>query len=109
MVLVMPHIFDVDVVTAVLHHMNDDHADDNLLITRAFSESADGAEITAATMTGFDGDGGVWEVTRDGAVSEVRVPWPGGPITERPEVRREVVALYDLACERLGVEPRPHA
>ena len=37
------------------------------------------------------------------------MPWPGGPITERAEVRREIVALYDEACRRLGVEPRPHA
>jgi hypothetical protein len=34
--------------------------------------------------------------------------WPAGTITERGEIRREVVALYDTACERLGVEPRPH-
>ena len=104
----MPHTFDADVITAVLRHMNGDHTDDNLLIARAFSEPSD-AEITAAVMTGFDGDGGVWEVTAAGASSELRVPWPGGPITERPEVRREVVALYDDACARLGVEPRPHA
>ena len=45
----------------------------------------------------------------DGGSIEVRVPWPGGPITERREVRREIVALYDEACRRLGVEPRPHA
>lgn len=104
----MPHTFDSDVTTAVLRHMNGDHTDDNLLIARAFAESS-GAEITDAVMTGFDGDAGVWEITRDGAVAELRVPWPGGPITERPAVRREVVALYDAACARLGVEPRPHA
>ena len=39
----------------------------------------------------------------------VTVPWLGGPISERPEVRREIVALYDEACRRLGIEPRPHA
>ncbi|MEU4014429.1 MULTISPECIES: DUF2470 domain-containing protein [unclassified Microbacterium] len=103
----MPHLFDADVITAVLRHMNGDHTDDNLLIARAFGPSA--AEITDSTMTGFDGEGGVWEITADGAVSELRVPWPGGPIADRPAVRREVVALYDEACARLGVEPRPHA
>ena len=87
--------------------MNGDHTDDNLLITRAFAPERD---IAAATMTGFDGDGGVWEVnSAAGTVAEVRIPWPGGTISERPEVRREVVALYDEACRRLGVEPRPHA
>ncbi|MFJ4999061.1 DUF2470 domain-containing protein [Microbacterium sp. NPDC088619] len=104
----MPHIFEADVVSAILRHMNGDHTDDNLLITRAFS-SAEGDEITDAVMTDLDGDGGVWEVTRSGAASELRIAWPSGPITERPAVRREVVALYDLACEKLGVEPRPHA
>jgi|TARA_B100000519_G_scaffold161223_1_gene143280 hypothetical protein len=101
------HVFDPDVQTAILRHMNGDHTDDNLLITRAFAPERD---IAAATMTGFDGDGGVWEVTSAaGTVAEVRIPWPGGTISERPEVRREVVALYDEACRRLGVEPRPHA
>ncbi|WP_435748266.1 DUF2470 domain-containing protein [Microbacterium sp. PMB16] len=104
----MPHIFDADVITAVLRHMNGDHTDDNLLIARAFAEPAD-AEITDAVMTGFDGDAGVWEVTRDGAATELRVSWPGGPISDRPAVRREVVAVYDAACARLGIEPRPHA
>lgn len=100
------HRFDPDVVSAVLRHMNDDHTDDNLLIARAFSASAD--EITGAVMTGFDGDGGNWSVTSGGTASALRVPWPGGPIAERAAVRREIVALYDAACERLGVDARPH-
>ncbi|TCJ21036.1 DUF2470 domain-containing protein [Microbacterium sp. PI-1] len=103
----MPHFFDADVIAAVLRHMNGDHTDDNLLIARAFAEGS--ADVTASVMTGFDGDSGVWEITVDGEPSELRVPWPGGPITDRPAVRREVVALYDEACARLGVEPRPHA
>ncbi|GAB3596667.1 DUF2470 domain-containing protein [Microbacterium tumbae] len=104
----MPYSFDADVVAAVLRHMNGDHTDDNVLIARAFAEASD-AEITEAVMTGFDGDGGAWEITRGGSIEKLRVPWPGGPIDERPAVRREVVALYDAACERLGIEPRPHA
>lgn len=103
----MPHDFAPDVISAVLRHMNGDHTDDNLLIARAFAEPAD-AEVAAAVMTGFDGEAGVWEITRGDSASTLRVPWPGGPITERREVRREVVALYDAACARLGVEPRPH-
>ena len=103
----MPHDFDADVIAAVLRHMNGDHTDDNLLIARAFAEPS-GEAIDGAVMTGFDGDVGVWEISRGGSTSELRVPWPGGPITERREVRREVVALYDAACARLGIEPRPH-
>ncbi len=87
--------------------MNVDHEDDSLLIARAFGEAPE--SITSAQMTGLDGDAGIWRITRGKNIEELRVTWPGGPITERPEVRREIVALYDLACERLGVEPRPHA
>lgn len=106
----MPHHFDDAVLAAVLGHMNGDHADDNLLIARAFAEGVDGGTIASASMTGFDGAKGTWVATlADGAAITVEVPWPGGPISERPHVRREIVALYDEACRRLGVEPRPHA
>lgn len=103
----MSHTFDAATVSGVLGHMNFDHADDNLLIARAFAEQGD---IVASEMAGFDGAAGTWRVTdAAGETSELRVPWPGGPITERPEVRREIVALYDDACRRLGVTPRPHS
>ncbi|WP_438354908.1 DUF2470 domain-containing protein [Microbacterium sp. CJ88] len=103
----MTHRFDDGTLTGVLGHMNGDHPDDNLLIVRAFGGRADAA---GATMLDFDGDSGLWAAaTADGESFEVRVPWPGGPISERPHVRREIVALYDAACARLGVEPRPHA
>jgi len=102
----MPHVFDDAALQGVLGHMNNDHSDDNMLIARAFSSLSD---VVGARMTAFDGDGGEWSVVRaDGSEDSVRIPWPGGPITERREVRREIVALYDAACERLGVPPRPH-
>lgn len=102
----MTHQFDETVRVGVLGHMNGDHGDDNLLISRAFGP----ADATAAVMSSFDGDGGVWLATLPGGEQvEVRAAWPGGPISERPAVRREIVALYDEACRRLGVEPRPHA
>lgn len=102
----MTHIFDDAATAGVLKHMNGDHGDDNLLIARAFGSHDD---VASAVMTAFDGDGGTWLSTApDGSTSEVRAPWPGGPITERPEVRREIVALYDEACHRLGIEPRAH-
>ena len=102
----MTHHFDESALAGVLGHMNGDHGDDNVLIARAFGPEG----VVGAVMTGFDGDGGTWEATlSDGSAIEVRAPWPGGPITARPEVRREIVAPYDEACRRLGVEPRPHA
>ena len=103
----MTQVFDENVRAGVLSHMNGDHEDDNLLIARAFGPEAD---VVAATMTGFDGDGGDWTARLPGGDEmTIRVPWPSGSISERPQVRREIVALYDEACRRLGVTPRPHA
>lgn len=95
--------FDATVVGAVLSHMNDDHPEDNLLIARAFgNEKAD-----SAVMTGLDGTVGVWSYTLGGTTHEVSVPW-SHTISERPEIRREVVVVYDKACEKLGITPRAH-
>lgn len=97
-------IFSDEVVSAVLAHMNGDHPDDNLLIARAFGERA----ATAARMTGLDEHGGHWSCVVDAVELELTVPWPSGEISTRPQIRHEIVALYDEACRRLGVEPRPH-
>lgn len=94
--------FSPDVIEAVVSHMNGDHPEDNLLIARAFGRPG----ATASLMTGLDGEAGVWHVTDESGTSDLRVAWPGGPISERPEVRREVVALYKAACAALGVAPR---
>ena len=109
----MTYRFDDAVVAGVLGHMNGDHTGDNLLIVRAFGSSAgvsDAVDAVGAVMTGFDGEAGEWAAALpDGRSVPVRVTWLGGPIDERPQVRREVVALYDGACRMLGVEPRPHS
>ena len=96
--------FSPDVVDAVLAHMNDDHRDDNMLIVKAFAAR----DIDSAVMSDLDHRGGTWRYTSEGEELELHVPWSSGEITERPEIRREIVVLYDAACEQLGVEPRPH-
>lgn len=94
--------FPAAVVDAVLAHMNDDHTGDNLVIVRAFGAP----DATEARMIGLDGDAGLFAAsTTDGEV-RVRVPWPAGPITERAEIRREIVALFDEASALLGLPPR---
>jgi hypothetical protein len=95
--------FPTETIEAVLAHMNSDHNDDNLLIARAFGDP----DATAATMTTLDESGGTWSYTAGGAATELTVPW-STTIAERPEIRREIVALYDAACARLGIEPRAH-
>ena len=83
--------------------MNDDHLDDNLLIARAFGNE----EASVAVMTTLDENGGTWSYAVRGESHDLFVPW-SETISERPEIRREIVKLYDEACERLGIAPRPH-
>ena len=95
--------FDSQIVTAVITHMNVDHPDDNLLVARAFGN----ADADSAVMTGLDGSVGVWSYTSDGVTHELSVPW-SEEISERAEIRREVVVLYEAACAKLGITPRSH-
>lgn len=100
-----PPRFDDAVVTAVLDHMNGDHREDSLDIVRAFGA----LEATDAVMTDLDTEAGVWRATVDEAPIEVRVEWPDGPLTERPQLRVAVVKLHEEARERLGLPPvAPH-
>jgi hypothetical protein len=92
--------FPSDVVEAVLHHMNDDHADDSLVIVRAFAET----DATAATMAGLDSAGGTWRVEVDDERRSVTIPWLG-PVVDRADIRREVVNLHTAAIARLGLSP----
>ncbi|MFT4029651.1 MAG: DUF2470 domain-containing protein [Protaetiibacter sp.] len=97
-------VFTPEVVDAVLAHMNGDHTDDNILIVRAFA----GRDPEAARMIDLDHRGGTWRYSVRGEEAELHLPW-SRELNERPEIRREIVALYDAACGKLGVEPRPHA
>lgn len=98
-------VFPAQVVDAVLHHMNTDHLEDNLLIVRAFG----GEQAVEARMTGLDEHAGLWSwADAAGGQHELTIPWPSGTISERAEIRREVVVLYRTACDRLGVEAREH-
>lgn len=97
-------VFDEQTQAGVLHHMNDDHLDDNLLIARAFGHP----DVTESLMAGFDGDVATWRVIDPAGAHELVVPWPDGPISERPQVRQSVVLLYREACSRLGITPREH-
>jgi Protein of unknown function (DUF2470) len=96
-------VFLPEIVAAVLSHMNGDHSDDNQLIARAFGSS----DAVAAMMTAVDEREGTWVYSVDGVDAEVRVPWTA-PISERIEIRREIVVVYERACAILGVDPRTH-
>jgi len=94
--------FPPEVVAQIAHHMNDDHADDNVLIVRGLG-GVDAA--TAARMSGMDVDGMDFAAAVDGAEVPVRIPFQER-LTERRQVRAEAVRMYREACEALGVEPR---
>ena len=89
-------------VAGVTGHMNEDHLEDSLLIARAFGYP----EATASKMTGVTGQAGIWLVTDPAGEHEAEIAWPGAPISERPQIRRQVVELYKAACKVLGVSPR---
>ncbi|MGO3147519.1 MAG: biliverdin-producing heme oxygenase [Leucobacter sp.] len=95
-------IFDDAVIAAVTGHMNGDHPEDSLLIAKAFGYP----DASASTMVGLDAKAGVWNVTDAAGDHVLRVNWPSGEIAERPEIRREVVKLYQAACKTLGVPAR---
>jgi hypothetical protein len=97
--------FSDDIVHAVLHHMNDDHADDSLLIARAFGDRG----ATNSRMVDVTPDAGHWVFVLgdDSDERPLTVHW-SRTISERPEIRHEIVALYERACAILGKTPRPH-
>ena len=96
--------FDNAVISGVTRHMNEDHADDTLLIARALGARPD---ATDARMIGLDNDGGDYEVVTPSGTETIRIPW-ARRLSERIEIRQEIVRMYDESCEILGLEPRAH-
>ncbi|GAA3443852.1 DUF2470 domain-containing protein [Planomonospora venezuelensis] len=94
--------FTPDVVEAIKRHMNDDHGDDSLLIVKGLGGQP---EATAATTSGVDAEAIEFTATVGGKDVTVRVPW-STTLTERAQVRWEVVRLYREACAALGVPAR---
>jgi putative heme iron utilization protein len=93
--------FTPDVVAQIAQHMNDDHAEDNVLIVRGLG-GADAA--TAARMAGMDADGMDFAAAVKGVEVPIRIPFRER-LTERQQVRAEAVRMYREACAALGIEP----
>lgn len=88
-----------------MRHMNNDHVHDSLLIVKALGNEP---EAASAEMSGMDGEAIEFQAVVGGQNKKVRVPW-SQPLTERAQVRPEVVRMYREACTRLGVAPREEA
>lgn len=98
----MSDTFPPDVVAQIARHMNDDHAEDNVLIVRGLG-GVHGA--TAARVSGLDADGMEFAAAVKGLEVPVRIPF-SERLTERQQVRAEAVRMYRAACEALGEQPR---
>ena len=94
--------FPPEVVAQIARHMNDDHAEDNVLIVRGLG-GVDAA--TAARVSGMDAGGMSFVAVAGGVEVPVRIPF-AGRLTERRQVRAEAVRMYREACAALGLEPR---
>ncbi|WP_250001470.1 DUF2470 domain-containing protein [Actinoplanes sp. M2I2] len=95
--------FPPEVVDQIARHMNDDHADDNVLIVRALGGIP---TATGARLSGLDADAMEFKAVVDGIEVPVRVPF-SERLTERRQVRGEAARMYRDACAALGLEPRP--
>lgn len=98
----MTERFEDTIVAGVTGHMNGDHGSDNLDIVRAFG-GPETVQASSATMTDLDTEVGVWAAVVGDETVEVRVPWPGAPLSERPQLRTAVVVLHEAAREKLGL------
>ena len=91
-----------EVIAAIARHMNDDHAEDSVVIVRALGGQP---AATAAVMTGMDADGIDFSAEVAGRSVPVRIPW-SERLTERTQVRTEVVRMYEEAREALRFSTR---
>ena len=98
----MSEPFPPEVVAQIAHHMNGDHADDNVLIVRGLGGMP---AATAARMSGMDADAMEFAAVVNGIEVPVRIPF-AERLTERRQVRAEAVRMYREACTALGIEPR---
>jgi hypothetical protein len=89
-------------VAAVVKHMNAEHADDSLLICRTLGRQP---SARIARMVGFNETRALFSARIDGGDVDVWVPW-SAPLTERSQVRDEIVAMYRAACSQAGIAPR---
>lgn len=94
--------FTPDAVEAIKRHMNDDHGDDALLICKGLGGQP---EATGAKTSGVDTEAIEFVAVVGGEDVTVRVPW-STTLTERAQVRGEVVRLYREACAALGLPAR---
>ncbi|CAM3399429.1 DUF2470 domain-containing protein [Stackebrandtia soli] len=96
----MTNPFEPDVIAAITRHMNHDHGADTLVMCRG---TGGHPTATAARMDGFDATGGDFVVTVDDTELPCRIAW-AEPLSERKEVRPEIVRIYQESRALLGLD-----
>lgn len=84
-------------VDRILGHMNGEHAEDNLLIVRAFAAR----DAVGARMTGVSSSEGRWLAETPMEELAVSIPW-SSPVRSSEDARREIIALQARALRELG-------
>jgi heme oxygenase (biliverdin-IX-beta and delta-forming) len=87
--------------SAIIDHMNADHADAMVAFCRALTRATD---TTAATMTGVDRYGFEMSAQTGRGPRPIRLPFPA-PIVTPDDARRAMVALVRRARELLAADP----
>lgn len=99
--------FPALVEAEVLRHLNNHHGDDHLLIVQELGHRP-GAR--SAVAVGVDTAGIDFVVDGhghgDGDGDRVRLSWPQ-PVSDRAAIRAAATALYQQACHKRGITPRP--
>jgi putative heme iron utilization protein len=81
----------------VMKHMNDDHADSTAAMVRHYT----GMPCTAAEIVSMDRLGMTVKATltvAGGGVSKVRLPYPGGEVTDRKAIKEVLVEMTKAAA-----------
>ena len=97
----MGKTFEPEVVAQIARHMNEDHADHNVLIVRTLGGQPD---ATAARMSGLDDEAMEFEATVHDIAVPVRIPF-SAPVTDRHQVRAEAARMVNQARAALGEAP----
>ncbi|HKP07867.1 MAG TPA: DUF2470 domain-containing protein [Microbacterium sp.] len=91
-------VFDTETIGQISEYMNSSHGES--LVHIAVAATGD-TTIEAATLQTFDGSGMDLRTSSPVGESIVRVAWLT-PISERFEVRAQLVALLDRALDELS-------
>lgn len=91
--------FSSDVIEAVCSHMRGDHGKDTLVMCQGVGGHP---KATEAEMISLDGIGGDYRISVPEGEKTIRIPW-ARPLTERAEIRPEVVRIYQESCRTLGL------